>query len=72
MSSELVRQRQAHRDRVAMSNELSIKFVTPVLIPGYCPKCHLWNYLDRKSKDGKDICRKCKGKENESDPTTDK
>ena len=55
--------------RIEMNNLMRednrVKFKLPVSIPGYCPKCHLFNHLPRKSEDGEDICISCWQKENE-------
>lgn len=30
-----------------------------VAVGDYCPECHLFNFLERTSKDGKKICDSC-------------
>jgi len=41
----------------------AFKHKIPIAIPGYCPECHYFNFLEHKSKDGKDICERCWRKE---------
>ena len=50
---------EANRIGFREDGRIRRKYNIPVMVGGYCPICHYFNFLICKDKDGREICEDC-------------